>query len=138
MIQLKLKKGILYVECFNLCQIFDVFILNHRHSTGDRPARPLSGSLFGRSRSNKPRLPPISDKLDLATEGSHHRILLEEDNYLVKSGSSQEMEEEEPLSYEKSEEVANKPISEESTPDEDEDFFARSSKDNRESHNSIP
>ena len=109
-----------------------MFFLICRHSVGDRPARPLSGSHLRRSHSNKPRLPPISYKLDLATEGSHHQILWEEAGFQAtdeKSGSSEELEEE-PAKYnmDKEEEIG-KPISEESTPDEEDgDIFARSSK----------
>ena len=118
-------------ECFCLYHQFDFSHYICRHSTGDRPARPLSGSHLRRSHSNKPRLPPISYKLDLATEGSHHQILWEEDGFHVnidKSGSSDEMEEEESAKQDK-EEGVSKPISEESTPDEeDDDIFARSSK----------
>ena len=103
-----------------------------RHSIGNRPARPLSGSLSGRSR-RKPRLPPISDKLDLAMEGSHHQIFWVEDGVQGNeemSSSSEEMEEEEPVKEDESNEddVIRKPASEDSTPEEDDDIFARSSK----------
>lgn len=113
-------------------------IFHYRHSVGDWPARPRSGSLSGhdRTRRLKPRQPSISYKLDLATEGSHHPILWEEEKPQTQeenSGSSEEMEEEEPeqpvkqYKEEEDEEATSKPMSEESSPDDDE-FFARSSK----------
>ena len=110
--------------------------LHYRQSIGDRPARPRSGSLSGRDRTHqlKPRQPSISYKLDLATEGSHHPILWEEERLQTQeenSGSSEEMEEVEseqpPKDEELEKETTSKPMSEGSSPDED-DFFARSSK----------
>lgn len=114
-----------------LCSDF----LDYSHSVGDRPARPRSGSLSGRDRTRrlKPLQPSISYKLDLATEGSHHSILWEEEKLQTQeenSGSSDDMgeaESEQPAKDEEQEDTTNKPMSEESSPDED-DFFARSSK----------
>ena len=110
--------------------------LDYSHSVGDRPARPRSGSLSGRDRTHrlKPRQPSISYKLDLATEGSHHPILWEEEKLQTQEenyGSSEEMEEAEPEQQpgkdeEQEKDPISKPMSEESSPDED-DFFARSS-----------
>ena len=108
------------------------FMTSCRHSVAERSARPLSGSLSGQAHS-KPRLPPISDRLDLAMEGSHHPVFWEEDISQENEedpSSSEELEEKESVKqYEnKEEENVSKPVSEETTPEEDDDIFAQSSK----------
>lgn len=69
-------------------------------------------------------------------EGSHHPVLWEEEGPKISGGdsdSSEEMEEVEPEQQvtdykEEKEEPIGKPMSEESTPDEDDDFKTRSCK----------
>lgn len=104
------------------------FTTSCRHSVAERSARPLSGQAH-----SKPRLPPISDRLDLAMEITHHPMFWDEDISQENEEdpiSSEELEEKEPFKqYEnKEEEDVSKPVSEETTPEEDDDIFTQSSK----------